>query len=372
MTLSQRTTEPLDVGAAVGRVENWLLHSGIQLDCGAHRGAVAGWLDRDGRPAFVYLEITGYYVTAMRWLSSGAASSPEHTTLAGRRARRAAEWIATLVESEPVPPTRLYLSGDICDWRNNAAFSFDLAMAARGVAHSPLHTRQHGRRALATISTMISRISAEAAVMASHGLVDPDTTVVPDRWSTQPGVHHLKAAAALLRLPKHITGDTLIAMAQRTCERWSGALMADDWPCQELHPLLYGLEGMLLSAQSPGELLGVERAFAQLMQLQSCDGTLPETAAGGKVRSDVLAQALRIGLLLRGRGYLTDPVWTDRLDRLARALVDFVRPDGGVLFSADQTIANAWCAMFAHQALYLYACDSARDAVPARAYDLLV
>jgi hypothetical protein len=86
----------------------------------------------------------------------------------------------------------------------------------------------------------------------------------------------------------------------------------------------------------------------------------------------VLAQALRVGLILRGFGYLTGSIWTERLNLLTEALLGFVRPDGGVVFSHDQGVANSWCAMFAHQALYLRARENAGEPVPAAAFELLV
>jgi hypothetical protein len=372
MTLIEHTSPSTAGQTAVERIEDWLLHSAIQLDNGPHRGGIAGWLDCDGKPEFVYLEITGYYLTAMAWLSSGAASSPENIATAHSRARLAAGWIATVLQREAAPPTRLYLSGHSADWRNNAVFSFDIAMAARGVAATRQLPGWHERRrALAGMCTMLNRICSGADVMVSHELVAGDESTMPDRWSTRPGAHHLKAAAAVLRLPKWIVGDAMIAVAQRTCTHWASSF-EDEWPCQELHAVLYALEGMLIRGTARDDLGAAERTFARLMELQGSDGTLPETVAGGTVRSDVLAQALRVGLLLRGRQCLTAPVWTDRLDRLTDALLGFIRPDGGVLFSADQSISNTWCAMFAHQALFLRACEDARTKPSATAYELLV
>jgi hypothetical protein len=372
VTITDRTAPSAAVRTAVERIEDWLLHSGVQLECGPQRGGVAGWLDRDGKPDFVYLEITGYYLTAMAWLS-GAASSPEHVATAERCARLAVRWIATHVEGEAVPPTRLYLSGHPADWRNDAVFSFDLAMAARGVAATrQLAGRREHRRALIGLCSRLNRISSGADVMASHELLAGDVTTMPDRWSTRPGAHHLKAAAAILRLPKRVAGDAMLDMAQRTCGHWADSLLADEWPCQELHALLYALEGMLIQRGARDDLAAVAGVFARLMELQKADGSLPEAIGGGTVRSDVLAQVLRVGLLLRDRGYLTTSDWTDRLDRLTGALLGFVRPDGGVLFSLDQSISNTWCAMFAHQALYLRACEASRSKQPAAAYQLLV
>src|SRR5438067_5668158 len=110
--LDAATKEEARYGEALERVEGWLLHSGIQVDEGDQRGGIAGWLDQNGRPDFVYLEIAGYYLTAMAWLSSCGASSPEHVDTARQRGRLAATWIAGLVSRHRVPPTRLYLSDD--------------------------------------------------------------------------------------------------------------------------------------------------------------------------------------------------------------------------------------------------------------------
>ena len=166
---------------------------------------------------------------------------------------------------------------------------------------------------------------------------------------------------------------SLSDMANRTSMHWASVLLTYDWPCNQLHALCYGLEGMLIADTGNGDLLDqAALAFARLMELQSPDGTLPETVEGGVVRSDVLAQALRIGLLLRGRGYLVGPDWADRLDALAHALMGFVRVDGGVLFAREQVIANTWCAMFAHQALYLHARRHLCDPAPAAAFAYLV
>lgn len=368
---------PQSAGAreAVARIENWLLHSGIQIERGPEQGGIAGWLDKDGRPEFVYLEIAGYYLTAMAWLSSGAAGSAEHADAARLSGRRTADWITGSLDGRPALPTRLYLAEQPADWRNNGVFSFDLAMAARGVAATSHTARRHQhRQALGRLCTMMDKISSGSDVMMSHEAVPGGAAPMPDRWSTRSGPHHLKAAAAVLRLPEGAADKALKSVAQQTCERWEAALRTGSWPCQELHPLLYALEGMLIQAGIGGgnRLAAAERLFTQLMDVQAADGSVAETIHGGTVRSDVLAQALRIGLMLRGRQRLAGPGWANRLDRLAGVLFGFVQPDGGVLFSRGQSISNTWSAMFAHQALYLYARRDAHNPVPGSAFKLLV
>ena len=361
---------PAEVHDALDRVERWLLHSGIQIEQGPQLGGIAGWLDAEGNPEFVYLEIVGYYLTSMAWLS--VTRSPGRLSPVHSRARRAADWLSDALSSGQAPPTRLYLGAQPDDWRNRRIFTFDLAMAARGIAVNRGAAGPRARhRTLAALSALIGRICAGAELMSSHESATDGGRPLPHRWSTRPGPHHLKASAALLRLPGHVVGPDLLALARRTCDHWEAALLGDEWPCHELHALLYGLEGMVIRDRA-GALADVEPPFSRIMELQTVDGGLPETIHGGDVRSDVVAQALRIAQLLRDRGYLSGPAWTDRLDGLTTALLGFVRPDGGVRFRLNQEMSNAWCAMFAHQALWLRRREGARNDLPSAAFDLLV
>jgi hypothetical protein len=341
------------------RVEGWLLESGAQLRTGPHRGGVAGWLDRDGRPEFVYLEITGYYLTMAAWLADGAASSPERRALAIQRGREALDWIASVTAGGAMPPTRLYLSpGHADDWRNAAIFVFDVAMAVRGAAcFASVEPTGESAAIVRDLVLRMEEICAGCALLPSHALVDGTIESMPDRWSTRPGPHHVKAAAALLRVPGGVLSDGLLEACRGTVTHWSAAL-AEAWPTDQLHPLLYGLEGLLIEpGRTDRTLDSAEQIYERLMRLQAEDGSVPSgtAAEAGEVRSDVLAQALRAGALLRGAGRLQGEDWQRRLDALAEALLAHVREDGAVLFALDQEIANTWCAMFTHQALVLHA-----------------
>jgi hypothetical protein len=101
--------------------------------------------------------------------------------------------------------------------------------------------------------------------------------------------------------------------------------------------------------------------------LQNADGSLPESESGSKLkRSDIIAQALRVGLLLRQRGIVNSPS-DHSLDLLADALLGRVADDGSIVFdpAAPTREPNVWCAMFAEQALRWYA-DWRDHAAPAR------
>lgn len=344
-------------GPSAARIERWLLDSPVQLHEGPHAGGIAGWLDPLGRPKFVYLEITGYYLTAMAWLAGGAASSDRTATEALARGRRALDWVTSTTAGGAVPQTRLHLRGDGDDWRNAAIFCFDLAMAARGVAcFAAAAGIDEADTPLGEIGARVEEVCAGAPQLRSHVLRDEAGQPLPDRWSTRPGPHHVKAAAALLRLPPETLDPAVGDACRATIASWAEALEAS-WPSPQLHPVLYGIEGLLmLSPEAPaGALDAAECAFERLMELQRPDGMLPAAVdgQGTEVRADVIAQALRAGELLRQAGRLQDDGWRPRLNALAADVASGVREDGGVLFSTEHQVANAWCAMFALQALAL-------------------
>jgi hypothetical protein len=365
-----------DLERAARAIERWLLTSGVQLAGGPHRGGVAGWLDAGGRPEFVYLEITGYYLTAMAWLIGGGARASEGAAVARERGRAALEWLGTALADGAVPPTRLHLDAGREDWRNAATFSFDLAMAARGAACLGAAVGTEAADPLvAAIAARVDEIRAGGAELVSHAPREGSGARLPDRWSTRPGPHHVKAAAALLGLGPGALDPGLERACRATAARGAESLRTS-WPCRELHPLLYGLEGLtMLGPDTSDDLLDlVEGAYERLLELQRPDGALPARAlpeARG-VRSDVLAQALRVGALLRAAGRLAGAAWGERLGGLTAALLRHVRPDGGVLFSVDQHRANAWCAMFAQQALVLQLSADCGARIAPLATELLV
>jgi hypothetical protein len=112
------------------------------------------------------------------------------------------------------------------------------------------------------------------------------------------------------------------------------------------HAAFYHLEGLALAAvngwdrEAPALL---ESGFRRIISMQD-----------SFERSDVVAQALRVGCILcNGR---SDSDLVDRLKNFAVKLEQFTSADGGVLFSNAPSFRhkNVWSAIFAHQALCFY------------------
>jgi hypothetical protein len=131
----------------------------------------------------------------------------------------------------------------------------------------------------------------------------------------------------------------------------------------ELHPLFYYLEGLVLrSVECRDRSAGSTAAYVYTRLVGERWAELgaagTPTYAEPPARSDVLAQALRVGCLLKGLGHLSGRRWDERLEALARRLAAYVGRDGTVYFFRESTpgprFRNTWSAMFAYQALLFH------------------
>jgi hypothetical protein len=337
------------------RIERWLLQRGAQQRAGEHAGAVAGWLDADGAAAYVYPEITGYYLQWLAWVAS--RRGPEEMLAA--RAGAAQRWLSAWIGADDAPPMRVYLNESPHDWRNDAVFCFDLAMALRGLASA----QRQGL--IAPDAALVDRLCAWLS-----RLVGPDGALDaclrhrvcdawPQRWSTRRGAFLAKAAAGILaaasvlpRLP-----PPLLAAAERTFAASIDALVRA--PHDETHPYLYAIEGFLSLPQRPDfatALPAIAEAFDARIAEAERVGRLPEVRGGeGPARLDIVAQALRAALLLAAHRPAS-PEREPRRRFLVASLVQHVAPGGALPFAVEATPPqhNVWTTMFAEQALALH------------------
>ena len=311
---------------------------------------MAGTIAADGKPLYVYAEITGYYLS---WLADLAGT--ESATSAAESAAHAVAWAArAFAQTGELPPTRIYLDAAQAepDWRNGAVFFFDLAMLLRGldaaseagIAHLPAELRSRLR---AELLHFVENDTLRCALP-----LHADATL-PQRWSTCGGPFLVKASSRVAYSARHAPLPVALA---RACvhEDERGAARAGDVEIGMLHPTLYFAEGLLLSR--PDCAPAIAHLLRRCLNLAQPDGTLPETANGSKrLRNDIIAQALRVGLLLREAGTAQAPD-TSELDRLAQALIARVDAAGFLPFdTATAAQGNVWCSMFAEQALRWYA-----------------
>lgn len=339
-----------DSVAAAAGLREWLLQGPAQLRDGEHAGGVAGSFDAQGRAGYVYGEITGYY---LHWLAGLPLALQARST----RAFAALAWCER-VFAEGVPATRIHLGPAEADWRNDAVFLFDLAMLAGGLA------RAIGHGLLPVPAGFCVRLGEALAGFVQDGRLVPlqrlrGEAPLPDRWSTRLDHFEVKAATRVLMLAAvaELPASVVRACTDLITER---APLAASAPVELLHPTLYYLEGVLAADRAYWP--GTAPLLSRLLALANADGALPEAPdAPGVWRSDVLAQALRVGVLLH-RHRVPGAPEAARLDAMAHTLAARVDADGAIPFRSDAApLANTWCAMFAEQALRWHAQPDAAD-----------
>ena len=344
-TVTDRDASVIDAAACL---VHWLTTGPVQQD----DGGVAGWVDADGRAAYVYPEIAGYFLQWLTWRATQGDSRRELERRAGATQR----WLAGWAHAEGPPPTRVHLVEGHVDWRNDAVFCFDLAMVLRGLAAAA------EQRLIAIDVALVDAVCRELDLLVGiDGQLDacrvhPTRDVAfPDRWSTRRGAFLAKAAAgidfAAARLP--CIPPRLRDAAMLTFD--ASLLALRETPHSETHPLLYALEGYLNWPQHPGFARNLPTVGACLDRLvERCDalGRVPESDDGaGPARLDIVAQTIRAGLLVdRHRGTTARGAFQRKL---VRALCGAVTADGALPFVRDAAPPqrNAWATMFASQAL---------------------
>ncbi len=325
------------------QLREWLLAGPAQLRGGVESGGVAGTLDSTGHADYVYGEITGYY---LHWLSGSQLPDDERRAV---NARAALAWCEHHYGGGAAVPTRIAVTPMPADWRNETEFCFDLAMLVGGLTAAAQAGLIEPPRAL--LDALMRRLNPFAGANRLLPVAAAGGAALPDRWSTRSGPFLVKAAARILSAAVWVS---LPAQLEAACRGHLRAFPPSviDATADPIHPTLYFLEGTL--ALAPERAPGARQVLQRLLVLVDADGSLPESLDTPEVRrSDIIAQALRTGLLLESPSASA----ATQLDALAAALIARVRDDGSICFQpgGGREQINVWCAMFAQQALSWYA-----------------
>ena len=329
----------------VHAIQSWLLGPEVQYVDGPHCGGVIGWFDDHGSPKFIYPEITGYYLSWLAFWANLSGQSDE----AAHRANLALSWTAKYFSGSTPPKTRIYLlKEEDRDWRNSGSFSFDLAMLTRGVASVRNLAEEDSRNLVLgqLCEHLIPFCDKKGTLQAFRPHVS-DVSYPLSHWSCIQGPYQAKAAAAILSSNSVSPIPPLVHQtAHSVYTNWRSHVRKP--ASDNAHAALYHLEGLALAAangwDSHAQIL-IENLFMQILGMIEP----PE-------RSDVLAQALRIGCMLCSMSNGINLALTDRLRRLAEELEKFLAADGSILFSRSPNFRhrNVWSSIFAHQALCFY------------------
>jgi hypothetical protein len=322
-------------------LSHWLSSGRLQ----SAEGAFCAWLDTSsGRLAFAFPEITGY---ALTWLAryegqDGPATQAGH---------RAAGWLVDRLRSGD----RSARSG----YDQEAVYTFDLGMIAAGLISfgrctgTPEYVDQGAQ--VAEQLAMLIRQAGELPAIAPDGLGSER----PPEWSTVGRVHLAKCAQALLLADEVETAVRLceLALADQHEEGWFRTAPGDTIM---LHPLLYAVEGLWITALATGQarlLDAAADAARWVWRHQLPSGGLPRSVSGsgvGAEQIDVTTQAIRAAVLL--------DIDCPGLDAAVCRVLSLASPDHGygqaLIYQPGgegSDHLNAWVTMFGEQALRLVA-----------------
>jgi hypothetical protein len=316
--------------ATSNRLAGWLFSDMVVRREPLHDGAVISWLDADGTWNGLYPEIAGYHLQF--------CSLQGHARNAQSYAARIANWLDRIAP-EGDPPTVILPRDKNPDWRNSALFSFDLCIVLRGLCSAEAKFPDEIPAGLsARYLSSILRMKNEGQ-LASHMMRGVET--IPEKWSTTPGIHHVKAAGVLASL----RSDDVWALACDTAEaRWHEFEVTPGM-VYEPHPLLYLVEGCLIFWGIFGKHTYIERARRAFATYLDQHMSIVPSA----LRGDVLAQALRAGTILQCTE-VAEPRWDALSTELLSELLSRVNEDGSIRFNAKGH-KNAWATLFSWQAL---------------------
>jgi hypothetical protein len=341
-----------EIGETTRLLTQWLLSDDVQMRTGPETGGVLGWFEEPSPKRFLYPEVTGYYLTFLAFLSQQGRRRDAFQ----QYAQLAADWLDRRCAGEMPEAARVYMHGDeSSDWRRGFCFSFDLAMIWRGITLSrELLASSSSHRVLAAVERHLSRFASPGdGLRASIPLVACPSG---GSWASRSGAFQTKCAAALLysgtEAPETVRTNAETTMAE-FCN-WS----PDEFQPELLHHDLYFVEGLLMAGVAAQNETYLKHTASVLHSLADAHQPWLWDESSSLVRSDVLAQILRTGCLLRATGYLPREPWNELLPRLAGTLSGYCGTGGVMYFrrgSAGQLEhINVWSGLFAAQALMWY------------------
>ncbi len=186
-----------------------------------------------------------------------------------------------------------------------------------------------------------------------------------DKWSNQSGSFHAKVAMSLTDLFEITKNPDYKNAAIKLCEfaltkqDASGRFITDQTKnTTHLHPHSYTIEGLAYTGSTFNIQNFVDAAEnAAIWMLGKIEDNAlrelfnPETGKFNDfIRTDILAQAIRIGILFGKK---------KETESLRKTLIEYQFLEenslhaGGLLYSKNNLHVNSWCSMFALQALAL-------------------
>ena len=342
----------------------------------------------DGRPPFLFTEVTGYAIRDLLLLHSITGDACYLS-----KAIKASDWlIHTACDESGWLRTRYYFERDNDDDRGldsfagGNIFSFDNGICLGGLVglYEVLKKRAIREPELAAkvqplsekidklAGNILARLDPDGSISAICDARGTEVQFEDPRWSQRRGSFHAKIAESLAELYALTLVDRYADAARRICmfvmshQEADGRFLTDAAGNTQLHPHCYSAEGLL----RVGILLKEEQFIssagrATAWALRQChDGNIAQEigrsiSGSSHHRTDALAQVLSLGAQMIQSGVLSGEYWGS-VSELAYSVLAMKNPDEGYFrygFYEDGKESNTfsyWTNMFAFHSLLEY------------------
>jgi uncharacterized protein YyaL (SSP411 family) len=362
----------LRLDSSFEQIKNWLTNSGILVSnsSDSNYGGVHSFYDEKKKEfAFLYPEITGYYISSMRFLYEH-----EKNEKFVKLAKASSEWIIKLYEKyggiiQGISPQGI---------PQKSVYSFDTGICAKGLLDCFAITNEE--KFLEYAKKLNQWIVDET--IETNGLVKPlknleSNQFVEDSnvWYKRSGCLHIKLVIPLLQLYKINNDDTLLVASKKILntivdyQNSDGSiLLHKDSKVINLHTLSYTLEGLIFAysiTKDKNYLLCCKKAINWCDQQLQDDGSI-DLWFNSKYHSKSsypIAQLIRLKILL---GKIDGSNLDETVEKLKIFLLslqaknDDQKIHGGFYEEFFKSIlgwkkrlkVNSWASMFALQAVY--------------------
>lgn len=345
----------------------WINTSGIQSE----EGGFYAWYDATkDEYSYLYSEITGYGVTTLLFLYRLYGDE-----IFLRKAEKAGQWI---IEKALHPcggvRTRLYHSkvkaNPLYSFSEENIFSFDTGMVLYGMINLYHTTKKENFLKISVMLAdfLLTKMQNKDGSFAPMYNAKKNAIIFPkeNKWSNQAGGFHAKVALGLVDLFTLTREERYREAALKICDY---ALTTQE-PCgrfitdkisstTHIHPHCYAAEGLWYA----GSILSVSRFISSAKRAMQwifkyiSVGSVNELYSSLSdnfnmvQRSDIIAQALRLGVIFS----LDAKLAALKSELLTYQYANCDSPhNGGFLFTKESGHINSWCGMFSLQALYFY------------------
>jgi len=263
------------------RLKNWILQSGLvinDLNNPNHGGVNSYFDEKKGEFGFVYPEITGYFLSSLRFLNS-IESNSNYVKLS----HNSAQWLLQLTKNHSG-----IIQGISSDKsKQQLVYSFDTGMCAKGFLDCYEMTKKSEYLTFASnqLNWLIDEaINADGTIKPFKNISTNSFEIDNSIWYKQKGCLHIKLAMPILQLYQLTNENKFLDIANLVCNNYKKLQNIDGSfsihfgsKVVHLHTMCYALEGLIYAyyvTKNLEYLKSIERALDWCSKQIDEDGSI--------------------------------------------------------------------------------------------------